>query len=663
MAAPGSCWTRPTRKARIDATLGGNLVALDIDARGKVIDIAAKARARLAPFAAEPLVEARAGANAIDLAQFGSGWPATELDVTVTATPGRGGYTGTIEAINAVPGPLDASRVPIVEVRAQATLEGDVLALEGLAARFADGASASGNGSIDVGTGRNRWQLAIRNLDLAVIHGALARTRLAGSLDADVQQDVQVLRGDVRQDDLRLAFDARYDGREIVASRLVLAARGGEATGSGRIALDAAKTFSIDVRTKRFDPSRFGRFPAGALDGTATARGTLAPLAIEAEVAVAPGSRLAGLPAQGRAQGRVTRTDVAALAADVTLGTTTLRADGGYGRPGDRLAIALASKRLEELSALLPGAPPPLAGAFDGRATVEAADRGVSIALSAKGERLAVGPDYAFATLAVDGTAFVAAPLMPPRLDAIAVDALTFAATGARTPAGAVASARGRLAGSAATHTLSLDATTEHGRVEGRVAGALAMAAGRFAWRGRVESLAVRDASGIAPLALAAPVAIDVAANRVSVGPAKFDSGGAQLEIDKLEWSGGALATRGRFRGLPTRPADPPGRPRIRMAERPHAGRRVGRHVRARLARHAAHRPRRRRRVRRRSRQRRRVADRARVRDAGRRRTPRRSPPDRHGRAPREAGGQHARRFRGERAGGRHGIRSPRRRR
>ena len=293
----------PHPQGRIDATLGGNLVALDVDARGKVIDIAATARARLAPFAAQPLVEARAGADAIDLAQLGPGWPATHLDVAVVAAPERGGYTGTIAATNALPGPLDASRVPIAEVRANATLEGDLLRLEGLAARLADGASANGSGSIDTGTGRSRWQLAVRNLDLAAIHGALARTRLAGSLDADVQQDVQVLRGDVRQDDLRLAFDARYDGREIVASRLVAATRGGEATGSGRIVLDTAKTFSIDARTRRFDPSRFGRFPAGTLDATATARGTLAPLAVEADVVVAPESRLVGLPAQGRARG------------------------------------------------------------------------------------------------------------------------------------------------------------------------------------------------------------------------------------------------------------------------------------------------------------------------------------------------------------------------
>jgi translocation and assembly module TamB len=544
----------PHPRGRVEATLGGNLLALDVDARGKVMDIAAEARARLAPFAAEPLVEARAGANAIDLAQLGSGWPATRLDVTVTAGPARGGYTGMIEARNAEPGPLDASRVPVAEVRAHATLDGDVLRLEGLAARLTDGASANGNGSIDLRSGRNRWQLAVRNLDLAVIHGALARTRLAGSLDADVQQDVQVVRGDVRQDDLRLAFEARYDGREIVASRLVAAARGGEATGSGRIALDAAKTFSIDARTRRFDPSRFGRFPEGTLDGTATVRGTLAPLAIEADATVAPGSRLAGLAAQGRVQGRFTRTDVAALAADLSLGATTLRADGGYGRPGDRIAIALASKRLDELAPLLPGAPRPLAGAIDAHATVETTARGVSIALGAKGEKLAIGPDYAFATLAVDGTALVAAPLLSPRLEAIAVDALEFAATGARTPGGAVASARGRLAGNAAAHTLSLNATTEQGHVEGRLAGALATAKGRIEWTGRLESLTARDVGGIPPLALAAPVAIDVAANRVSVGAARFDAGGAQLEIDKLEWSGGALATRGRFRGLPIAP-------------------------------------------------------------------------------------------------------------
>ena len=544
----------PHPRGRVEATLGGNLLALDVDARGKVMDIAAEARARLAPFAAEPLVEARAGANAIDLAQFGSGWPATRLDVTVTAGPARGGYTGTIEARNAEPGPLDASRVPVAEVRAHATLDGDVLVLEGLAARLADGASANGNGSIDLRTGRSRWQLAVRNLDLAVIHGTLAHTRLAGTLDADVQQEVQVVRGDVRQDDLRLAFDARYDGREIVATRLVAAARGGEATGSGRLALDAAKTFSLDARTRAFDPSRFGRFPAGTLDGTATARGTLAPLAVEADAAVAPGSRLAGLPAQGRVQGRFTRTDVAALAADVSLGATTLRADGGYGRPGDRLAIALASKRLDELAPLLPGAPRPLTGAIDARATVEATARGVSIALDAKGEKLAVGPDYAFAALTVNGTASVVAPLLPPRLEAIAVHALDFAATGARTPGGAVASARGRLAGSAAAHTLSLDAATEQGRLEGRLAGALATAQGRLEWKGRVESLAARDMGSIPPLALAAPVAIDVAADRVSIGPARFDAGGAQLEIDTLEWRGGALATRGRFRGLPLAP-------------------------------------------------------------------------------------------------------------
>lgn len=66
----------PHPQGRVEATFGGNLVALDIDARGTVVDIAAKVRARLAPFAVQPLVEARAGASAIDLARFGSGWPA-----------------------------------------------------------------------------------------------------------------------------------------------------------------------------------------------------------------------------------------------------------------------------------------------------------------------------------------------------------------------------------------------------------------------------------------------------------------------------------------------------------------------------------------------------------------------------------------------------------
>jgi translocation and assembly module TamB len=544
----------PYPAGRIEGALAGTLAALDVAAHGKVAEIAGTARAELAPLAAQPVVAVGATAEGVDLARFGAGWPTTRLDVAVAAKPAQDGFAGTLEARNALPGTLDASRVPLAHVAVNATFAGDTLTLDGVTARVGSGGTVTGRGSVDVRSGRNGWQLAVRNLDLAALHRSLTTTRLAGTVDADVQGGVQVVRGDLRQQDMRIAFDARHDGREIVASRLVAAARGGEIAGSGRIALDASKTFSVDVRAQRFDPSRFGALPAGALNGTVAARGTVAPLAVDAEVAAAPGSRLAGLPLLGQVRGRFTRDAVAALAADIKLGDTRFGADGGFGRPGDRLTLTLKSRRLDELAALVPGAPRPLAGALDARGSVEKAADGMRIAVAAKGEKLALGADYQVETATVTGSAVVAAPFAPPRVGAITDIALDVAVAGVRAPAGAIATARARLDGAAAAHALDFAVVTEQGRAEGRVAGALSTPPTGIEWHGRVESLAAREIPGVAPFALAAPVALDIGPQRLVVGPARFDGGNARAEVDMLEWRAGTLVSRGRFRGLPVAP-------------------------------------------------------------------------------------------------------------
>jgi len=544
----------PHPAGRVEATLGGSLAALAVDALGTLHGIDGTVRARLAPLAARPLVDATVAATGLDLARFGAGWPATRIDATAQVEPTRDGYAGRLEASNALAGPLDASRLPLAHAAARATLTGDTLALADLSASLGRGGTATGRGSVDLNSGASRWQLAVRGLDLAVLHRSLVPTSLAGTIDADVRGAVQTLRGDVRQQDLRLAFDARYDGREIVATRLVAEAHGGEAAGSARIALDAAKPFAVEARARRFDPSRFGAFPAGAIDGDVAARGTLAPLAVDAEVVAKPGSRLAGLPLSGRVRGSVARDTLAALAADVTWGATRLRADGAYGRPGDRLAVEVKAARLDELAALVPGAPRPLAGAIDARGTVEKVANGLRIALAAQGEKLALGTEYQVATATIRGSALVAAPLDPPRVDAITDIALDVSVAGARAPAGALSSARARLSGSAAAHALDFAADTGQGRAEGRIAGALATLPTGIEWHGRVESLATREIPGIAPLVLAAPVALDVGPGRLVVGPARLDAGNLRAELDLLEWRAGAFVSRGRFRGLAVAP-------------------------------------------------------------------------------------------------------------
>ena len=141
--------------------------------------------------------------------------------------------------------------------------------------------------------------------------------------------------------------------------------RDGSLEGSGRIALAGNRPFAADLRARRFNPARFGDFPAGAIDGDdrRERHGRRRPIDAEADVAIAPGSRFAGLATQGRVRGQFAPASVQALVADVTLGANRVQASGALGRAGDRLALVIAAKRLAELDPLLPAdVPKPLVG-------------------------------------------------------------------------------------------------------------------------------------------------------------------------------------------------------------------------------------------------------------------------------------------------------------
>ena len=644
----------PHPQGRIDATLGGNLVALDIDARGKVIDIAATARARLAPFAAEPLVEARAGANAIDLAQFGSGWPATELDVTVTATPGARRLHGNDRS--------DQCRARAARCLARAHRRG---ARASDARRRRAGARGTrrevrrrrvGQRQRLDRRGHRKKPLATRDPQprpgsdprRARAHAArrLARCRRAAGRPgaagrrAPGRPAARVRRALRRPRDRRLAARPRGAGRGGHGQRPHRARRGEDLL--DRRAHETLRSLPLRPvsrrRTRRHrDRSRHAR---AARDRGRGRRGPGKP----ARRTSSAGSCTGTSDAHGRRRARRRRDarhDDAARgrrlwpARRPTRDRAGVEATGGVVRPCFRVPHPRSRAR----STGVRPSRPPIAASRSRSPPRARGSRWVPTTPSPRSPSTAPRSSPHRSCPRASMRSPWTRSRSPPPARARLPEPWP-----ARADASPAARRRTRCRSMRRPNT---DASRAASRAHSR------WRRGASSWRGRVESLAVRDAGGIAPLALAAPVAIDVAANRVSVGPAKFDSGGAQLEIDKLEWSGGALATRGRFRGLPLAPlvrqaglesgwrsdltlggawdvtSAPDWRGTVRIA-------REGGDVYVDDPGGEA-----------------RVADRARVRHARRRCTPRRSPPDRHGRAPREAGGQHARRFRGERAGGR----------
>lgn len=546
---------KPQPEGRVEAQIEGTLATLSVVAKSTLAGVAADAQAKIAPFAAQPFLEGKLDAKDVDLARLKADWPQTRLSVVVDAQPSPGGFTGRAQLVNALHGPVDANRVPIAQLRGAFTLSGVVLELRELAAQAAGG-TVAGSGTVNIDTLENRWKLVVDRLDLRRLHGSLIETSLAGRLEADVRDRVQRIVADVSQKDVQLSFDAHYDGKTLFADRLLARARDGSLEGSGRVALAGDRPFAAELRARRFNPARFGDFPAGSIDATIVASGTASPAIVaDADVVIAPGSRFAGLATQGRVRGRFAPASVQALVADLALGANRVQASGAAGRAGDRLALAIAAKRLAELDPLLPAdIPKPLSGTLDGTATVETLARGARLSVDARATQLSAGTAWQFGTVAIAGRATHAAPLSRLRIDALQDLSLVAEATRVSTPAGRADRARVALAGNAAAHTLTFAASDREASVEGSVAASLAGGVSAPVWKGRVDRLSARGTPGIANVTLASPAGFEIARQRAVLDAFRIEGDGAILDVDRFAWIRDALDTRGRFRGLPIAP-------------------------------------------------------------------------------------------------------------
>ena len=550
------------RGGRADLDVNGTLDRIAVAADGELRKAAVGVKALVTPFAPALLVSADVDARGVDLAQFGDALPTTALALKVAARPEGSGFAGTVDATNAAAGTLDAGRIPVTSLAAKFAWDGAVLALTGVDAGIAGDGRATGDLTLPVRDGAVRMNLALAGIDLARIQSTLIATRLAGSVTGEVSQQRQVLRGDVRDAarGIALAFAGSVQDRRVTLDRLQARAGTGEISGTGSIALDGARAFTVTARASQFDPSRVvASLPAGVLDGTLTAQGTLAPAwDVTASLALAPGSRFADTPVSGTARARITRTTAKDVAVDARIASASLKLDGAFGTPADTLAYALDAPRLSDFKALLARhgnvAPPePFSGALRARGTVTGDPRSPGFTVDAHGEALHWGPRFGAVALDVAATAAPGTNAAGP----VAVDArpvtLKVSGKGVATPVATFATLNAGVAGTLAQHKGSIsgkaddvDFETAFGggvRTSGRADGTQ-----ETAWVGAIDTLANRGAFA---LKLEAPAPLEIARDRIRIGATRIAVAEGRADLAYLALYEGRIATQGSFTGIP----------------------------------------------------------------------------------------------------------------
>ncbi len=304
-------------------------------------------QALLTPFARQPFAEASLELADVDPAAWIDGAPAARLTLQADVRPDErqaDTITGSFELRNASAGPLDRQRLPLERLSGRFAWNDDGGHFSDLHARFPGSSRLSGTAlwrdaalSLD---------LAARDLDAAQLASVLRSTRLNGPISATVGSARQQLMFRLADQRFTLVAEASHENGKVSLTRLELSAGDAVLRASGELATSEEMAFSASGELARFDPSRFARVPAAALNGTLAAKGRLQPRpVVEAQFALRD-SRFAGQPLTGRGElvidwPRIPRADV-----QLAAGPNRLTARGAFGRPGDSLRVDIEAPEL-----------------------------------------------------------------------------------------------------------------------------------------------------------------------------------------------------------------------------------------------------------------------------------------------------------------------------
>lgn len=174
--------------ASVTGTLAGQQATLDVQAN--LVPPAARAMqaqaiARLQPWTVQPLVQAQAQWQNLDVASFWPQAPRTQLSGQAAVTPDGDGWTATVQASNALPGPWDQQRLPLERLDARLAFQKSLWSLESLHARGAQGrVDAQAQARADKLADGWLGQATVTGLNPAALHSRLAAASVSGSVRA-----------------------------------------------------------------------------------------------------------------------------------------------------------------------------------------------------------------------------------------------------------------------------------------------------------------------------------------------------------------------------------------------------------------------------------------------------------------------------------------------
>jgi translocation and assembly module TamB len=519
----------PSPQASLNVGASGTLSALTLEGAVQSGEATASFQGSVEPYAPHPLAALKAQVEHVDVKAFVKAAPHTMLAGEVELERSGALLIGPVRLTNSAHGPYDKGRVPVAALRVDVRTDMKDVRTFDLAANLGRGGAISGSGSL-VGEIAH-LKLRTGNLDLSGLHSRLRKTHLAGHADLTLSETHQSVTADVAQDQIALAFAAQHSGDHVDVSRFRARARGGEATGKARIALSGRRAFAADAAFSRFDPSAWGDFPPGSINGTVAAKGLAEGPEADVELAIRDSRWLdAPLIARGTFSLRGERLQQADVTASI--GGNDISARGTLGTRADTLSVKFDAPKLGVFSK-------DVQGSARGTAQLSGSWRSPAVRFDVTGSGLGYQKIVQLKGLQARGE--VATESGGP----FTVDATL---RGIVIPEWQLDAATLRARGTPGAHTLTVTAKGDRVDFQSRASGGWKAQAG---WSGKIEELVNK---GEVAVALTAPVAVTLGPQRVHADAFELKIMDGQFLVNALDYRKGRLNTAGKFTALPVRP-------------------------------------------------------------------------------------------------------------
>lgn len=495
------------RPLALAVTASGPLARIAVEAHSRA-GIEGSARLLIEPFAPMPFSAADIRLSKLDPAAWQAGLPDASLDVDIHIQPQGDGLLADVDLRNTRPSSVDRGGLPLTQLRGQVSWLNGQLEFPALHASIAGG-EVSGKGNWLEEEGVLELQLTISRFDAIRLHSQLRPTRLAGTLNGRFSQHLQQAQVTLRDSRFSVAGEFSQENGLLNVTALTIASGPARLRADGELALEQMQ-FRVEGRLQDFDPARFADLPSARINASLQAQGSLQPaIVVDASFSLADSHfRQQALAGQGELQ--LAWPALKHLRLDLDLAGNRLKAQGGFGQPGQTLQLDIDAPRLAALGA---------EGDLKGALTLSGTPTRPLIAGDIRAQQLGWPGLFRLQALQLAANLADAADA-PMHLEL----SLAHLASGSGAPLFSALKLQGE--GSRQQHRIHFQGQLGSGET---LQLSLAGSERDGAWQGSLDALALRADSAARNLRLQAPAALRVSRSGWSAGP-------MQLAGDPLDW-------------------------------------------------------------------------------------------------------------------------------